>query len=110
MLGSGPRQKIGVVNIFTELASTPLNDLLSEATAKEYAQSHKSLSILTGSQIKEAAFYVSLNAAGDIELPERIDKWTSFEIIGLESLLETFGPLQNILLEDPAWSEFFRNY
>ena len=101
-----PSPKERIINIFIELASTPLNDLLSEATAKEYAQSHKSLSILTGSQIKEAAFYVSLNAAGDIELPERIDKWASSEIISLESLLETFGPLQNILLEDPPWSEF----
>jgi hypothetical protein len=97
-----PSPKERVINIFIELASTPLSD----ATAEEYARSHRSLPILTGSQIKNAAFYVSLNAAGEIELPERINKWASFEIIGLDALVETFSPLQNILLDDPAWSEF----
>jgi hypothetical protein len=101
-----PSPKERVINIFIELASTPLNELLSDPTAKEYARSHKLLPILTGSQIKNAAFYVSLNAAGEIELPERINKWASFEIIGLDALVETFSPLQNILLDDPAWSEF----
>jgi AbiV family abortive infection protein len=97
-----PSPKERVINIFIELASTPLSD----ATAEEYARSHRSLPILTGSQIKNAAFYVSLNAAGEIELPERINKWASFEIIGLEALVETFNPLQNILLDEPALSEF----
>jgi AbiV family abortive infection protein len=97
-----PSSKERVINIFIELASTPLSD----ATAEEYARSHRSLPILTGSQIKNAAFYVSLNAAGEIELPERINKWASFEIIGLEALVETFNPLQNILLDEPALSEF----